>query len=72
MIGTILVTAVGALAFKLGIDAHKMKSEGKSNAEIAALLPGAAINIVTTSVKGCYRAIAGCKNKDTPAETEEG
>ena len=67
MLGTIFVAGVGTLAFKLGMDAGRMKHEGKSTSDIMKSLPGEAINTVSYAACSTYNAVRnlfGCKCKD--------
>lgn len=57
MIGSIIVTGIGALSFKLGMDAQRMKAEGKNTAEIVACLPKEAYNTVAGAARWCYEAV---------------
>lgn len=76
MLGTLLTAGVGALAFKLGMDAQQMSSEGMSAGEIIASMPKALYDtvantasyvsdVVTSSVGCCF-----CSDDDDDEDTE--
>ena len=50
MFGTIITTAVGAVTFKMGMEAQRMHSEGMSCGEIAASMPRAMYDTVACAV----------------------
>lgn len=59
MLGTLIVAGVGALAFKLGMDAQRKSAEGKSAGQIAAEMPGEALGIVCHVGKNAYSTVSG-------------
>ena len=61
MFGPIIATGFGALAFKLGMEAQRMKAEGKSTSEIIASMPGEAYNTVADAAKWCCETLCGEK-----------
>lgn len=61
MFGPMIATGFGALAFKLGMEAQRMKAEGKSTPEIIASMPGVAYNTVADATKWCCEALCGKK-----------
>lgn len=67
MFGTVILGAVGALSFKLGMDAQHMKNSGKSTGEIVVALPGCALAAVTNTIKSTVLTVSECYTqvKDT-------
>ena len=66
MLGTIFTAGVSTLAFKLGMDAGRMKHEGKSTSEIIKSLPGEALCTVVSFSRSVYdgtKKLFGCKCK---------
>lgn len=59
MFGTVIAAAVGSLSFKLGMDAAKMRSGGKSTKEIIASMPMKAYSNVAGFTAVCYRYVRG-------------
>ena len=59
MFGPIIATGFGALTFKLGMEAHRMKADGKSTPEIITSMPAEAYNTVASATKWCYETIRG-------------
>lgn len=58
MLGTLIVAGVGALAFKLGMDAQRKSAEGKSAGQIAAEIPGEALGTVCGVGKEVCNAVS--------------
>jgi hypothetical protein len=61
MFGMIITTGIGTLAFKLGMEAQRMKAEGKRVPEIIARMPTEASSTVVGATKWCYEAVCGKK-----------
>lgn len=59
MFGMIITTGIGALVFKLGMVAQRMKAEGKSVPEIIAQMPAEACSTVTNAAKWCCETVCG-------------
>ena len=57
MFGPIIATGFGALTFKLGMEAQRMKAEGKSTSEIIASMPVVAYNTVADATKWCCETL---------------
>lgn len=72
MLGPIVATGVGALAFKLGMEAQQMSSEGKSAIEIATRLPERAFWVTKGAIESCYNYVAGLFKEKPKQEKQEG
>ena len=71
MIGTLLTAGAGALAFKLGMDAQRMSSEGKSAWDIAASMPRNAVTTVVGVYNACHDTLSRAFGGDKPKGPEE-
>ena len=58
MLGALVVTGVGALAFKLGMDSRQMLDEGYSASAVAASLPCRAAGTIASTVMSCYNSVS--------------
>ena len=61
MFGPIIATGIGALAFKLGMEAQRMKAEGKNVPEIIAGMPAEVYKTVACATKWCCETFCGKK-----------
>lgn len=71
ILGLLLGAAAGTLVFKLGMDAQKMSSDGKSVGEIAGAMPGLAADNVKRAVDSCG-SMFGCCGGSSPCDAEGG
>lgn len=58
MLGTLAVVGIGALVFKLGMDAARKSDSGKSAGQIASELPKDAVDTVCSTGKDVYDTVS--------------
>lgn len=66
MLGALINAAVGALAFKLGMDAQRARAEGKSLGDVISEIPENAME----TVNDCYEAVKSWFSGDDEEEEE--
>jgi len=72
VIGLLVTAGLGALAFKLGMDAQKMSHDGKSAGDIASAMPKDAVDTVKDAAGSCCGAFSSmfCCGGSAPVEPE--
>lgn len=73
MLGTLILTGVGALAFKLGMDAKQMHDEGYSAGDILTSMPCDAKDTLVCAYKKCRDTVCGwftCSDDEDEDEEE--
>lgn len=71
MLGTLFVAGVGALAFKLGMDAKEMRDEGYSTGDILTSIPGKAKDTLVCTYTRCKDTVCGWFSHEEEEDEEE-
>lgn len=64
MVGLLIFAGTSVLGYKLGMDAGRLKDEGKNDGEVLRKLPGLALGHVSNAFKMTYDTVKGLVTGD--------